>query len=109
MVRKMPETKPGKAGKGNAPVTGTIECGLVQTESRRTAESTSAGFCAAIRSSVMEIAGKRMRMTTANATNWVRRSLADRGATRSHAHTIHTATNAQPRLSVSSIPSANST
>jgi hypothetical protein len=39
----------------------------------------------------------------------MRRSVALRGAVRTHAHNIHTATNAQPRLRVSSIPKANST
>ena len=67
------------------------------------------GILAAIRSSVMEMAGNRIRMTSARATNWALRFEPVRGPKRAQTQSIHAAKTAQPRLRMSSILSANFT
>ena len=100
---------PLNAGGGSEAAVGVIACELAKSWSRRAQHSISAGFCAATKSSVMEIAGNRIRITTANATNCARPPETLRGSMRSHAQTNHAATNAQLILRMSSIPGANST
>jgi hypothetical protein len=94
-----------RIGSEGAAAVGIIECSRESSWSRRTHVTASAGFCAASRSSVMEMAGNNTNKSTASATNCMRRSVTVHGAHRSHRQNIPVASRSQARLSVSSINS----
>lgn len=107
--RKKPKENSAKTGGGSAATTGKMEWEFDTTWSRRRQQSASAGFWAAIRSSVTEITGKRITISMASAANCVPLRVPFEGAWCSHWLTITVASNAQARLRVNSILSPDST
>jgi hypothetical protein len=89
-------------GWGSTKANGRICRKACNSRTLRRQESGSAEFCTVSRSSVTEITGNRIRISTARATIWVRRSSPSRDPIRNHRHTRARATNAPMRLRISS-------
>lgn len=106
---KTPKESSARTGDGRAPIAGKMECGDETTWTRRRQLSVSAGFCMACRSSVTEMTGNRIRISTARATTWVLRLAPARRAYRSQMHRIVTADSAHARFRISSIRDSGST